>query len=56
MINWPDIEERERAAVALLRLEPDERILMFIAVGYPDPEGLVASSCKKPLDQIRRYN
>lgn len=55
-INWPDIEERERRMAALLELEPDERPVMCIAIGYPDPEGLVAYSQKKPLDQMRRYN
>jgi nitroreductase len=55
-INWPDIPEREEAARALLRLDPDERPVMFIAVGYPDPEGLVAYSQKKPIRQLCRFN
>ena len=29
---------------------------MLIAIGYPDPEGLVAYSEKKSLDVIRRWN
>ena len=55
-INWPDIPEREMAAQKLLQLEPDERPIMFIAVGYPEPEGLVAYSEKKPLHQLCHYN
>jgi len=55
-INWPDVEEREREMDSVLRLERDERPVMLIAVGYPDPEGMVARSQKKPLDQLRRYN
>lgn len=55
-INWPDVEEREREMDSVLQLEPDERPIMLIAVGYPDPEGMVARSQKKPLDQLRRYN
>ncbi len=55
-INWPDIEEYERRADQLLHLEPDQRPIMFIAVGYPDPEGMVAYSQKKPIAQICRYN
>ena len=55
-INWPDIPEREEATKALLKLEPDERPVMFIAVGYPDPEGLVAYSEKKPINQLCRFN
>lgn len=55
-INWPDIPERELATQQLLGLEPEERPVMFIAIGYPDPEGLVAYSEKKPLHQLCRYN
>ncbi len=55
-INWPDIEARERAMAQLLQLEADERPIMLISVGYPDPAGAVAFSQKKSLDSIRRYN
>jgi nitroreductase len=55
-INWPDVEHRERAMEEVLSLEPDERPVMLLAVGYPDPEGLVAYSEKKELSQIRSYN
>ena len=55
-INWPDYPEREQQARELLKLDPDERPVMFIAVGYPDPEGMVPYSSKKPLPQLRRYN
>lgn len=56
MINWPDVESQERALARLLRLEPDERPVMQIAVGYPDPSGAVPYSGKKSLSRIRRYN
>lgn len=55
-INWPDIESREQELTDLLKLDPDERPVMCIAFGYADPNGLVASSPKKPLEQLRRYN
>ena len=55
-INWPDIEEKERQMESLINLEPDQRVIMLISVGYPDPDGMVAYSQKKPLEQIRRYN
>jgi nitroreductase len=55
-INWPDVERQERGMAALLGLEPDERVIMLIAVGYPDPQALVPASGKKALDVIRRYN
>ena len=55
-INWPDVESRERKMSSLLNLEADERVIMLISVGYPDPEGKVAYSQKKSLNQVRRYN
>ena len=55
-INWPDIESLERKMATLVGLEPDERVVMLISLGYPDPEGMVAYSQKKSLDQLRRYN
>lgn len=54
-VNWPDIEHRERAMQNVLGLEPHERVVMCIAVGYPDDEGLVAYSKKKHLNKIREY-
>ncbi len=55
-INWPDIEAKEREMASLLNLEADEKVIMLIAVGYPDPAGMVPYSQKKSLNQIRRYN
>jgi len=55
-VNWPDIPQNETQMAALLNLSPDERPVMLIAFGHPDPEGMVACSTKKSLPQIRRYN
>ena len=55
-INWPDIDEREQVAEKILQLEPDERPVMFIAVGYPDPTGLVPYSEKRAPEQLCRFN
>jgi nitroreductase len=55
-INWPDVEHREQAMSRFLKLEPDERPIMLLAVGYPDPDGMVAYSQKKPLAHLRSYN
>jgi nitroreductase len=55
-INWPDFEPLERKMQKTLHLEDDERVIMLIAVGYADPEGLVAFSQKKELDVFRSYN
>lgn len=56
VVNWPDIEHPERSMAAALKLEPDERPIMCLAIGFPDPDGLVANSTKKPLSQLRYYN
>jgi nitroreductase len=55
-INWPDMEKRERKMANLLGLTPDERPILLIALGYPDPEGMVNFSQRKPVDELRRYN
>jgi len=55
-INWPDIPVREKAMADLLSLNEDERPIMCVSVGYPDPDGMVAYSAKKPLAEIRRFN
>lgn len=55
-INWPDIEAREQKMTRALDLEPDERPIMLIAIGYPDPTGMVAFSQKRDLGEIRQYN
>ncbi len=55
-INWPDIESREQKMAKFLKLDDDERVLMLISIGYPDPEGMVAYSQKRSLNEIRSYN
>ena len=41
---------------AVLGLEADQRPVMFMAVGYSDPDGMVAYSQKKPNRQICQFN
>ncbi len=55
-INWPDLPDREKQMADLLNLDADERPVMLIALGWPDPEGMVPRSVKKPLVLLRRYN
>ena len=55
-INWPAINSLENKMEKLLRLENYERIVMFLSVGYPDPEGLVPYSQKKVVDEIKSFN
>jgi nitroreductase len=55
-LNWPDIPKKEKKISKALNLERKDRVIMFIAVGWADPEGKVAYSEKKPLNIIRKYN
>lgn len=55
-INWPSVYYRERALQKLLGLREDESVIMLMAVGYPDPEGLIPYSQKKPLQLLRSYD
>ncbi|WP_276481358.1 nitroreductase family protein [Paraflavitalea pollutisoli] len=55
-INWPDLEPRERKMEKFLALNKHQRPIMCLGIGYPDPEGMVAFSEKRPLHQIRSFN
>lgn len=54
-INWPDIPEKEETLREMLCLEKYEKAIMFLAIGYPDSERLVAKSTKKELSEVRKY-
>ena len=54
--NWPAVEYKDKKMQNLLNLRDDQRVIMLISVGFPDPRGLVPHSQKKSLDQIRSYN
>lgn len=56
VINWPDFEPLEKKMQNTLNLDYDERVVMLIAIGYADPDGLIPYSQKKSLGIIRRYN
>lgn len=56
VINWPDFEPLEGKMQKALNLDYDERVIMLIAIGYADPDGMIPYSDKKSLDVIRRYN
>ncbi len=55
-INWPDFEPLEIKLQKMLGLAVDERPIMLLSLGYPDPEAKVAFSQKKSLDALRSYN
>ncbi|MEM9422389.1 MAG: nitroreductase family protein [Pseudomonadota bacterium] len=52
-INWPDIRGHEAAIKKRLNLKNHERVVMCMSLGYPDPDGMVPYSQKKPLDELR---
>jgi nitroreductase len=54
-INWPDVQPQERIMTKELGLAPDERVIMLIAYGWPDPDGLVPFSAKREHSQLRRF-
>ncbi|MCL2594619.1 MAG: nitroreductase family protein [Promicromonosporaceae bacterium] len=56
VINWPDFEPLEIKMAKTLGLKPYERVVFLIAVGYPRPDALIASSPKKSLNVLRSYN
>ncbi|MFT5547949.1 MAG: nitroreductase [Rheinheimera aquimaris] len=51
-INWPDVEERERAMAQKLSLDYWQRPVMLLATGYAMPEGGVPYSQKKPAELL----
>ena len=53
-INWPDIEYRERQMDEALALPRHLRPVMLIALGFPDPQGGVPFSAKKPSQSLLR--
>lgn len=54
-INWPDQREPERELRRLIGFQEHERVVMLIAFGYPDPDGLVPGSGKRALGSVRRW-
>ena len=51
-INWPDVDRLERKMKSKLNLENDDRPIMFIAVGYADPDGGIPFSQKKSSQEL----
>lgn len=49
IINWPDIEIKEKKIQSILKLDNNQRVTMLISVGYSDQEGMIPYSCKKDV-------
>lgn len=56
IINWPEVEERELKMSHQLELDKDERVIMLIAIGWPDKTAKVPYSNKKTLNVLRKFN
>ena len=54
-INWADEEPAETKVKTLLKLDDDERVVMLVAYGWPDPEARVPYSAKRGVDELREY-
>ena len=52
-INWPDIEFREQSIAKKLQLHGAQRVVMLIAVGYADSQGMIPFSSKKTVATLR---
>lgn len=52
-INWPDIEFRERKIAKFLNLESHQRVIMLMAIGYAEKEGMIPYSSKKTTTSLR---
>ncbi|WKD22059.1 nitroreductase family protein [Pseudoalteromonas sp. KG3] len=51
-INWPELYTLDKKVSKLLGLPQYKRVVMFIAVGYPDLTGQIAFSDKKVPDDM----
>lgn len=55
-INWPDVIKMEKEIRNIIPLPENQRIILLISFGYARGNGLVPSSIKKSVDQLRIYN
>jgi len=56
IINWSDIPKRNKRLKSFLNLKDWEQCVMSISIGYALPEGGVASSMKKDVETVTKYN
>ncbi len=54
-INWPAIPRNERATAQLLGWDSDEKMVMLMAIGYPDLDGMIPYSKKEAVNIMRRH-
>lgn len=52
IVNWPELAIQDIRAKRVLKLQSHEKIVMFIALGHPDPLAKVPRSAKKAPDSF----
>ncbi|MEW9853603.1 nitroreductase family protein [Novosphingobium sp. M1R2S20] len=55
-INWPDQEPHEARIREIVPMEEDERVVMLISFGWPDPTGMVPFSSKRSVADMATFN
>lgn len=51
-INWPDLPHNHEELRRILGLAPWQVPIMLIGLGYPDPDGMIAYSEKRRVDEV----
>lgn len=54
-INWPDMPERDKKISQALNLKAHEKVIMLIAFGYADDNGMIPFSHKKSEDTLIEF-
>lgn len=54
-INWPELRAKNTEMKGLIGLEPDERVVMLIAIGYGIPDQLVPRSQKRDVGAMVQW-
>ena len=55
LMNWPDISTHHAIAKEVLGIDCQQTVVMLMAFGFPDPDGIIASSTKKSVCEVIQY-
>ena len=55
-INWSDEEPAESRIKGMLGLRDDDRVVMMMSYGWPDPDAEVPFSAKRPVAELAEWN
>jgi nitroreductase len=51
-VNWPSLPRNEKSIREHIAMDADEMVVLLVAVGYPDPSGMIACSGRRSLDSV----